>query len=174
MSDQNNCIMKNHSPYIWHLLTFGRISSIQFFNHATQGPVLFIAQNDNISDMSIFFGYTNSLWPNGAIWYHRSGSTLVQTEACCLIAPSHYFGPMLTYHQQCSVTLIRKSKDYVYGIWVYKVLGIWIGYYKVKAFRLIKIREILPEVHMDLIHDIYSEILLSKLLPHLPETNELI
>ena len=28
--------------------------------------------------------------------------------------------------------LIRKSKDYVYGIWVYKALGIWRGYYRVK------------------------------------------
>ena len=27
---------------------------------------------------------------------------------------------------------IRKSKDYVYDIWLYKVLGIWKGYYKVK------------------------------------------
>ena len=26
----------------------------------------------------------------------------------------------------------RKSKDYVYGIWVYKVLGIWKGYYIIK------------------------------------------
>ena len=26
----------------------------------------------------------------------------------------------------------KKSKDYVYGIWVYKVLGIWKGYYRVK------------------------------------------
>ena len=26
----------------------------------------------------------------------------------------------------------RKSKDYVYGIWVYKALGIWKGYYRVK------------------------------------------
>ena len=26
----------------------------------------------------------------------------------------------------------RKSKDYVYGIRVYKVLGIWKGYYRVK------------------------------------------
>ena len=28
--------------------------------------------------------------------------------------------------------LIRKSKDYVYGIWVYKALDIWKGYYRVK------------------------------------------
>ena len=27
---------------------------------------------------------------------------------------------------------IRKSKDYVYGIWVYKAFGIWKGYYRVK------------------------------------------
>ena len=27
---------------------------------------------------------------------------------------------------------IRKSTDYVYGIWVYKVLGLWKGYYRVK------------------------------------------
>ena len=26
----------------------------------------------------------------------------------------------------------KESKDYVYGIWVYKVLGIWKGYHRVK------------------------------------------
>ena len=29
---------------------------------------------------------------------------------------------------------IRKSKDYVYGIWLYKVIGIWKGYHKVKWY----------------------------------------
>ena len=29
----------------------------------------------------------------------------------------------------------RKSKDYVYGIWVCKALGIWKGYYRVKNQR---------------------------------------
>ena len=32
----------------------------------------------------------NSLWPNDAIWRHRSWSTLAQVMACCLMAPSHY------------------------------------------------------------------------------------
>ena len=32
-------------------------------------------------------------------------------------------------HMWC---LVRKSKDYVYGIWVYKVLSIWKGYCRVK------------------------------------------
>ena len=30
------------------------------------------------------------------------------------------------------IFIIRKSKDYVYGIWVYKALDIWKGYYRVK------------------------------------------
>ena len=32
----------------------------------------------------------NSLKPGGAIWCHRSWSTLVQVMACCLMAPSHH------------------------------------------------------------------------------------
>ena len=32
----------------------------------------------------------NPLWPSDAIWRHRSGSTLAQVMACCLMAPSHY------------------------------------------------------------------------------------
>ena len=32
----------------------------------------------------------NSLWPNDGIWRHRSGPTLVQVIAYCLMAPSHY------------------------------------------------------------------------------------
>ena len=32
----------------------------------------------------------NSLRPSDAIWGQRSGSTLAQLMACCLMAPSHY------------------------------------------------------------------------------------
>ena len=32
----------------------------------------------------------NSLRPSDALWQQRSGSTLVQVMACCLMAPSHY------------------------------------------------------------------------------------
>ena len=34
--------------------------------------------------------YFNSLLSSNAIWWHRSGSTLAQVMACCLMAPSHY------------------------------------------------------------------------------------
>ena len=42
----------------------------------------------------------NPLWSSDAMWWHRSGSTLVQVMACCLMAPSHYLN-------QCWL-LIRK------------------------------------------------------------------
>ena len=32
----------------------------------------------------------NSLWPSDALQWHRSGSTLAQIMASCLMAPSHY------------------------------------------------------------------------------------
>ena len=32
----------------------------------------------------------NSLWPSHAICCHRTGSTLAQVMACCLMAPSHH------------------------------------------------------------------------------------
>ena len=36
------------------------------------------------------FHCAKSLWPSVAIWWHRSGSTLVQVMAWCRQAPSHY------------------------------------------------------------------------------------
>ena len=35
----------------------------------------------------------NSLRPSDAIWRQKSGSTLAQVMACCLMAPSHYLTP---------------------------------------------------------------------------------
>ena len=46
----------------------------------------------------------NSLWPSDTIWRHRSGSTLAQVMACCLMAPSHYL-------TQCWL-IIRKFSDH--------------------------------------------------------------
>ena len=33
---------------------------------------------------------SNSSWPGDVMWWHRSGSTLGQIVACCLVATSHY------------------------------------------------------------------------------------
>ena len=38
----------------------------------------------------LLFVILNSLGPSDAIWWQRSGSTLAQVIACCLMAPSHY------------------------------------------------------------------------------------
>ena len=32
----------------------------------------------------------NPMWPNDAIWRHKSGSTWAKVVACCLMTPSHY------------------------------------------------------------------------------------
>ena len=34
--------------------------------------------------------YVDSMWPSDTIWRNKSGSTLAQVMACCLMAPSHY------------------------------------------------------------------------------------
>ena len=44
--------------------------------------------------------HIKSLWPNDAIWWQRSGSTLAQVMACCLTAPSHYLN-------QCWLTISK-------------------------------------------------------------------
>ena len=49
----------------------------------------------------------NSLWPSGAIWWHRSGSTLAQVivRACCVVAPNNY----LNQYQRCSMAFTREQ-----------------------------------------------------------------
>ena len=49
----------------------------------------------------------NSLWPSDAIWPHRSGSTLAQVMAWCLMAPSHYL------NQCCLISMVmcHSSED---------------------------------------------------------------
>ena len=52
----------------------------------------------------------NSLWAGGAILPHRSGSTLAQVIAWCLMAPSHYLNQCwllsCMYHQMFHVAFI--------------------------------------------------------------------
>ena len=43
-----------------------------------------------IISFRVAFLAVNSLWPGDTIWWHKSGSTLAQVMACCLMAPSHY------------------------------------------------------------------------------------
>ena len=45
----------------------------------------------------------NSLYASDAIWWHRSGSSLVEVMAWCLTAPSHYLNQFFFSHQWGSV-----------------------------------------------------------------------
>ena len=53
-----------------------------------------------LQDGSHLFRYqcVNSLWPSDSIWRQRSGTTLAQVMACCLMVPSHYLN-------QCWLTI---------------------------------------------------------------------
>ena len=62
-----------------------------------QLPVLSLCW-EMIAKTNIFFIFlyinsthgVNTLWPSDNKWWHKSGYTLSQVVACCLMAPSHY------------------------------------------------------------------------------------
>ena len=54
----------------------------------------------------------NSFWPCDAIWRHRSGLTLSQVMACCLMAPSHYLNQCwLNISVSCVIQLRMLSQE---------------------------------------------------------------
>ena len=55
--------------------------------------------------------WVNSLWPSDAIWQHRSGSTLAQVMACCLMAPSHYLNQFWSLVTYCGIHLRAVSQE---------------------------------------------------------------
>ena len=64
---------------------------IQLWLGAEQAPNHYLNQWwPSFTDGYMHPQWVNSLWPSEAVWWQRSGSTLVQVMACCLTAPSHY------------------------------------------------------------------------------------
>ena len=57
---------------------------IRWMDGLTLKELIFLLQNEFLI-LNMF-----SLWPSDAIRWQRSGSTLAQVMACCLMAPSHY------------------------------------------------------------------------------------
>ena len=66
-----------------------------------------------VFNMAIIF----SSWLCDTIWQHRSGSTLAQVMACCLIAPSHYLN-------QFNLPSVRLCGIHLWAIsqWVFKLI----------------------------------------------------
>ena len=64
--------------------------------------------------------HLNSLWPSDATWCPRSGSTLAQVMACCLMAPSHYMNQCwlnikdvsFTWEQFLSIISYKEFENY--------------------------------------------------------------
>ena len=105
--------------------------------------VLFPSWNWNT--FKIFHTYShplvNSLWPSDAIWWQRSGSTLVQVMACCLTAPSHYLNQCwliiskVLWHSSEDIIIRRfegtnqysKIEDYIFKITLRSPRGQWVN-----------------------------------------------
>ena len=75
----------------WDLLIFNMGIPILVRRHLyiETSPWLSLMYVKSYKDSYMMYGI-NSLWPSGAIWWHRSGSILAQVMACCLTAPSHH------------------------------------------------------------------------------------
>ena len=68
-------------------LTYGIDGFVQDCSISTQ----YISSGDTaVLHKAIYVCIFNSLRPCDAIWWKRTGSTLVQVMACCLMEPSHY------------------------------------------------------------------------------------
>ena len=70
---------------------------------------------------------SNSLWPSGAIWCHRTWSNLAQVMACCLTAPSHYLNQCWLIMSELLGAFTwgqfhRKCSRYLSLIWVLNTL----------------------------------------------------
>ena len=70
--------------------------------------------------------WVNTLWPNKAIWWYRSGSTLIHVMACCLTAPSHkpnhswlIIGEVLWHSSEGKFTEIAKG---IYPIYEFEYI----------------------------------------------------
>ena len=54
----------------------------------------------------------NSMWPCDITWWHRSGSTLAQVMACCLMATSHYLNQCwLIINEFCGIHMRAFFKE---------------------------------------------------------------
>ena len=84
VSSPKNCCSGLHASDIMRACTNG--SRVQTHKRTPTQPSpasykLFIVN---------MLGKVTLLWPNDAIWRHKTGSTLAQIIACCLMTPSHY------------------------------------------------------------------------------------
>ena len=90
--------------------------------------------------MVTIFVCLKSLWPADAVWWHRSGSTLVQVMACNLTAASHFRNQCwLIINDACyrlaegnftetvpDITLYKVCKNYIFENTATSPRGQWV------------------------------------------------
>ena len=79
--------------------------------------------------------WVNPLRLNNSIWIHRSGQTLTQVMACCLVAPSHYLhqcwliiSEVSTWEQFPSYSSVYyESENFIFKITATSPRGQWVN-----------------------------------------------
>ena len=62
-----------------------------------QWVAIMFKESGNVEPIALVSSF-NSFWSGDAIWWHRSGLTLVQVMVCYMVVPSHYLN-------QCSLII---------------------------------------------------------------------
>ena len=89
------CITKPSAAMILTVCNMDIIAVAVYFGNKFIQPVTFQCQkmieNENIYQCLLgLIQHVNSVAPSDTTWWHRSGSTLVQVMACCLMTPNQY------------------------------------------------------------------------------------
>ena len=106
------------SYHQWSLVAF----TLQWFHRKCSRYQL-------VKSLPYFPGYIefNALWSSNTIWWHGTGSTLVQIMACCLSAPNHYLN-------QCWLIISEALRHSLEGIFMRNAPDIYFLYeiYQIK------------------------------------------
>ena len=83
-------------------------------------------------DSRVHGAYTRATWARQDPGGPHVGPMIFAIWELAIWWHTEYKLPVICTNVDATEQLMRKSKDNVYGIWVYKVLGMWKGDYRVK------------------------------------------
>ena len=105
----------------------------------------FFAGSCKIIFNSVDIDLINSLGPSAAIWWQRSGSTLAQVIACCLMAPSYYVNQCWLIINKQGCQPVRNFRI-LYGFYMQNTgVRIWPRKYGNWALSVLSLKVLLPE-----------------------------
>ena len=93
LSGQMSFLVITHTwapPVTWGIVAVRRWTHKEQTNNRVTNLLNSDVNYRSFVGCNVMWVLVNSLEPSGTIWRYRSGSTLAQLLACCLMVPSHY------------------------------------------------------------------------------------